>query len=580
VFIYLILLGMFVLDGVSATSCRDSGICSDGYYCISGVCNQCKLGNKCPDGQIQECGLGMYQDTFISTECKKCETGKYADAVGTVNCDLCARGYYNNVEGSSSCTQCPAGTWNDATGQETCANCDSGTWSAELGKTTSACTQCTPGWKTKPNTVAAVMEITACTQCDAGTYSSDISSSACIVCPTSTYSTTPGSTSCAECISGSSHDLTQQTSEAACICAAGTEASSTGCTPCILTCVTGQYVDVGGFASSTGCPALQDITCMACDTCPALQYISPASMCLGDIGIASIQKQSENCELCVVCEEGTTLINKCFGGTTVDLGECIQSSTREESIGTTCSSNTYANPSVNVVFPDKSQSSIAPIVSRDGTYGVEIHQNKLSYTIIGTYWIHDADTVRETHTPGTSLTFVHGAWAFDGKTFFGVASDGTITRSTVVDDVWTTNDSWSVVLDNQISTEDESVVECVAIPQASGIDSEVVSLICSYDKGTSDGAAAYLETIYRDGSRSGEYYEQSAPNRMTNAGVFYDHSKNVLYWNLHTGSTGGPPYKVLAVNLGITYKLISTPIVRFDPGGDFGMKISGIFAFY
>jgi hypothetical protein len=62
--------------------------------------------------------------------------------------------------------------------------------------------------------------------------------------------------------------------------------------------------------------------------------------------------------------------------------------------------------------------------------------------------------------------------------------------------------------------------------------------------------------------------------------VFYDHSKNVLYWNLHTGSTGGPPYKVLAVNLGITYKLISTPIVRFDPGGDFGMKISGIFAFY
>jgi hypothetical protein len=578
--VYLILLVMFVIDGVSATSCRDTGSCLSGYYCVGGVCNQCKLGSKCPGGQIQECELGMYQDTTPSTECKKCEPGAYADAMGTINCDLCARGYYTNVEGSSSCTPCPVGTWNDATGRETCANCDSGTWSGEIGKTTSVCTQCRPGWKKKPNTGAANMEIIACTQCDAGTYSSTSSSDTCIVCPTSTYSTTAGSTSCAECISGSSHGLTQQTSAAACICAAGTDASATGCTPCIATCVTGQYIDVGNFASSTGCPALQDITCMACDTCPAFQHISPTSMCLGDIGVTSVKRQSENCELCVVCEEGTTLINKCFGGTTVDLGECIQSSTQEESIGTSCSMNTYPNPSVNSVFQDASESSIAPIVSRDGTYGVEIHPNKLSYSIIGTYWIHDANTVRETYTPNTPLTFVHGAWSFDGQTFFGVAGDGTITKSTVVGGVWTTNDAWSVVLDNQILTNDASVVECVAVPQASGIDSEVVSLICSYDKATSDGAAAYIETINMDGSRSGAYYEQSAPNRMTNAGVFYDHSKNVLYWNLHTGTTGVPPYKVLAVYLGITYKLISTPIVRFDPGGDFGMKISGKFAFY
>jgi hypothetical protein len=561
--------------------------CSDGKYLFGGstICVNCKNGNKCVGGVIIPCAIGTFQDTVGQSVCEDCIPGSYTNTAEALTCVNCMPGTYNNNLASTGCIQCSPGKWNDFTGASVCELCSVGTWSDISGKADEFCTPCRLGFMTRSSaSKGSSSEGESCEQCTAGKYSFTEFSTECTDCPQSTYSTEAGSTSCTDCTMGKSHTQTAQTIESVCVCGSGTEVDEDngGCKPCTSRCTYGQYMHVTPDVNSDSvCPQVSEISCIECETCARLEYFKIEHTCTGKIGIGDKDKQSSNCVKCKTCDSiDEILLNKCPGNTTLDLGECIRINTLEISIGTSCPVNQYLSPSVRVVFDSFVPTSFAPLISHDEKYGTEISSDASSYTIFDDYWQHNAGTPSTVYLPSPPLKFVHGVWSFQGYIFFGIADDGSITKSTLVNDIWITDRAWCPPTANPSSLS-TSVVQCVSLPYRDDGTVQIM-LICSYDKvpgESEEKASAYIVTIDNNGIRSPPRHEQLGliPGfpRRTNAGIFYDHSRNVLYWNLHTGNDGLPPYIVLEIKLSVVYNVTEFIETRFNPGGVYGLKIGG-----
>lgn len=110
------------------------------------------------------------------------------------------------------------------------------------------------------------------------------------------------------------------------------------------------------------------------------------------------------------------------------------------------------------------------------------------------------------------------------------------------------------------------VSSCAPLPWASSLASNTSFrtqnvLVCSWDSASQD--AAYVVEIDSSGARGPGVYPQVSPVRES-AGLFYDIPKNLLYWTLHVGTPGGPPYVVKQFKPSVEYRIVGPPEMLFD----------------
>lgn len=158
--------------GVNLTT--PTGVCMDGYYCVSGVdkanplmlndsqCptgtvhpiigHQCPTGHYCPEGTEYPigCPAGSYQDLTNEKACKNCPVGYYCYAnTSDYSPFLCPGGYYCTLNTTDPHEHpCPPGTFNNLTTQQNdqaCLPCTQGMYCQGSGNAYPT-GNCSAGW--------------------------------------------------------------------------------------------------------------------------------------------------------------------------------------------------------------------------------------------------------------------------------------------------------------------------------------------------------------------------------------------------------------------------------------------------
>ncbi|XP_062603182.1 uncharacterized protein LOC134264959 [Saccostrea cucullata] len=164
--------GGYYCQGVNLTT--PTGMCMDGYYCVSGVdkanplmlndsqCptgtvhpiigHQCPTGHYCPEGTEYPigCPAGSYQDLSNEKACKMCPVGYYCYAnTSDYSPFLCPGGYYCPLNTTDPHEHpCPAGTFNNLTTQHSdvaCQPCTQGMYCQGPGNAYPT-GNCSVGW--------------------------------------------------------------------------------------------------------------------------------------------------------------------------------------------------------------------------------------------------------------------------------------------------------------------------------------------------------------------------------------------------------------------------------------------------
>ena len=109
-------------------------------------CFSCPIGRKCSNGGNEQCQPGTYQNNPGMRSCIECGKGHYQPSSGTDRCIPCAAGTSQNTRGQRSCVSCSPGTYQDKTAQQSCIKCSansgsSGTYATNTGSI--KCQNCT-----------------------------------------------------------------------------------------------------------------------------------------------------------------------------------------------------------------------------------------------------------------------------------------------------------------------------------------------------------------------------------------------------------------------------------------------------
>ena len=288
-----------------------SGLCSGGYYCLSGSHNathtECPQGSYCPvsSSYPTPCPVGTYSPSYglaNITQCLPCSPGYYCSTPGLETPQgLCSAGYYcsgGNSIATPNTGICPVGLY-----------CPAGS---------SYPKQCPPGMYT------ATAGLGECHICDEGFYCTpfddDNATTGHLVCPAGYY-----------CPEGTGHDLRP--------CPIGSYSNITGLSnvrECI-DCDAGMYCDSVGLTAPTG-PCNAGFYCTIGNSVPNPQNLTecnnqegsglgsgmelggvcpPGSYCPQNSsqplpcppGRFAINEQQSSCDLCpegYYCEQGTS----------------------------------------------------------------------------------------------------------------------------------------------------------------------------------------------------------------------------------------------------------------------------------
>ena len=192
-----------------------SGLCSEGYYCLSGSHNatrtECPQGSYCPEGSLYPtpCPVGTYSPSYglsNTSQCLSCLPGYYCSTPGLETPQgLCLAGYYCNggntvpnpsigvcpvglycPNGSSYPKQCPPGMYTPTAGLGECHICEEGFYCIPFNESNSSgghlaclagfyCPEGT-GHDLRPCPIGSysnstgLSNVNQCIECDAGMY--------------------------------------------------------------------------------------------------------------------------------------------------------------------------------------------------------------------------------------------------------------------------------------------------------------------------------------------------------------------------------------------------------------------------
>lgn len=578
VLVTLLLLQFWVL-GTHAT-CDPS--CTGGEFCDTGVCTDCPTGSRCAGGVRTECEAGTFQNERGRDNCVLCPRGTYQTVSGQSTCTNCEKGKFEGGTGqSSACSDCLAGTFSDFTGATACAQCLMNTFQPEAGR--QECANCAAGYRglDLPEVTGATESSQVCGPCDAGEYKPSAGPQQCTKCEEDFYQEGTGATSCVKCGDDQYYDATGATSAFDCLCIDGLESDGETCVPC-PTCLVGEYIDI---AQGGSCLDNNDRQCRACSTCGDGQYIPYEKVCDGN-GNNDRQQNCFNWECGTQCREGQLQMNRCNGKGTVDVTVCVNQTKYADGSLQQCPVDSYGTDAfISVIqpggaFPD-SVGQYRVFINPQGTFYASMLVDKRGTTNqpgFGVFSISDSGQFTDP-THGNALapagwhneldkTLVHGFWSFNGTQFFAVRKDGSIAKVAQQSGVgWVLEAQWSTwVGPGTLADSQYTVVECVSVPYDTTTRPTGANLqgaaVCSFDLLKNNGDEnAVLVQIDENGGQSAPKYEQLDPQRE-NAGLFYDHWHNVLYWSLHKGTHGNGPFLVLEVLLSSTYSLWVPPYVR------------------